>query len=306
MGDGGAITGTIFDIQRGALQDGPGVRTTVFLKGCPLDCRWCHNPESIAPEPVLAYDRARCTLCSACVEACPNGAPRVEAAGIRIDRARCTQCGRCIAQCPEEALAVVGRVATVAEVLASVRADRDYYAASGGGVTLSGGEPMAQADFAEAILRAARAEGIHTGLDTSGLAPTERLARIAPWVDLFLYDVKAVDPARHRACTGVDSRPILDNLRMLHDQGARLRLRCPLAPGLNDGPADLSLLAELIRSLPRVEGVEIMPFHPLGRGKAARVGRRDPLGTLAAPDESTRQRWLDSLAPHSPVPIHMV
>jgi pyruvate formate lyase activating enzyme len=283
--------GLIFDIQRFCLHDGPGIRTTVFLKGCPLRCRWCHNPEGMAPAPVLSFQSRRCVACRRCVEACRRGAHVVDDGGHTVERARCAVCGACASVCPAGAIEMVGRDATVEDVLTEALADRPFYEASGGGITLSGGEPLAQPDFVAELLAAAHAEGLHGCLDTCGFAPWESFRRVADLVDLFLYDVKGVDDARHRENTGVSNCLILENLRRLHDGGSAVRLRWPIIPGFTDDPGEWEALVDLATSLERIEGVELMPWHGLARGKAERFGlapQEAPRGSVRA-DELIRR-----------------
>ena len=291
-------TGCVLDIHRCSLHDGPGIRTTVFLKGCPLNCAWCHNPESIPFEPELYFIAERCTACGACVEACPNGVHRLDPATGEhmIDRSACAACGACVRACPAEALEIKGREMSVEQVMEPVLKDRRYYDRSGGGVTLSGGEPMAQFEFTADLLAAAREASIHTALETCGHAPAERFDTILEDVDLFLFDIKGLDPERHKANTGVTNTLILNNLEMLLERGGRVRLRCPLVPGINDSDEDLRRLSDLYcRWADRLEGIEVMPYHSMGEAKGARVGRPvPPLDTETATEEQ-KSRWFARL-----------
>jgi len=264
--------GLVFDILKFAIHDGPGIRTTVFLKGCPLNCLWCHNPESKDGRVEISYLPAKCVGCGACVAACPRGCHRL-ADGMHIyDRTACERCGACAVGCYARAIEQVGRLREVGEVLAEVLRDRPFYETSGGGMTISGGEPLAQFGFTRELLARAKAEGLHTALDTSGFAPQARYAELLPLVDLFLYDIKTTDPARHLELTCQPLDLIHANLRFLSDAGARLFLRCPLVPGVNDSDAELAGLAALANDLAGVEEIDVEPYHPLGVSKAGRMG----------------------------------
>jgi pyruvate formate lyase activating enzyme len=287
------MTGVVFDIQRFALHDGPGIRTTVFLKGCPLQCLWCHNPESQAFSPQLAYDSARCRTCPACVEALVCGVHALDAGPLGDAAALRPEV--CLEACPHGALTVIGREMTVDEVMAEVLRDAPYYRRSEGGLTLSGGEPLAQPSFALALLEAAKAHGLRTCLDTSGAVAHRWIVAAAEVTDLFLYDFKATDPAEHRRLTGASNALVLDNLDDLYRRGARIVLRCPLVPGVNDTLEHLAGIAALAARYPALEGVEILPYHDLGRDKAARIGRAYALPGVPTADEATTAGWLAHL-----------
>jgi len=273
-------TGVCFDIQRYSIHDGPGIRTTVFLKGCPLACPWCHNPESIAPSPELRVLAGRCVRCGACTAACPLGI----ADGPNLpDPARCLRCGSCAAACPTGARQLTGRTWTVREVLEAVLRDRPFYDQSGGGVTFSGGEPLAQWRFLLACLEAAQAQGLHTAVDTSGFASQRTVLAVAAWTDLFLYDLKVLDPKRHLRFTGVPLAPITRNLRALDATGARIWLRMPLVPGYNDDRANLEAVATFAASLRHTRRLHLLPYHRLGAEKYARLGGADPMGDAPSP-----------------------
>ncbi len=287
--------GTIFDIQRFAVHDGPGIRTTVFCKGCPLACAWCHNPESIRREPDLSYVPERCIRCGCCLEACLQQAHRIEDEVHTLDRERCVVCGACANECPAEALEIVGREITVEEAMREIEADRPFYESSGGGMTLSGGEPTAQFAFARDLLAEAKRRGIHTCLDTCGLTAWERLAALLPPVDLFLYDIKDTDPQRHRRFTGVGNEEIIANLHRLSEAGARIILRCPMIPNVNADDEHLARIAELAVALPAIEEVHLLPYHGLGRSKHARLGTVRPELPAQAPSEADVEGWLARL-----------
>jgi pyruvate formate lyase activating enzyme len=270
------VTGRVFDVQRYSLHNGPGIRTTVFLKGCPARCLWCHNPESQAFGPELVRIESRCASCGTCVSVCPHGAPPP---GSSL----CTACGACVEACPACARQLAGREMSVAEVMAEVVKDRVFYEESAGGATFSGGEPLAQLAFLTALLEACRAEGITTAVDTCGFAAREALLRLVPLVDLFLFDVKLLDDARHREWTGLPVAPILENLRALVAAGAAVRARIPLVPGHTDAEPDLRASAALLASLPGLQGVDLIPFHRTAAAKARRLGRDYPLQSVPPP-----------------------
>jgi pyruvate formate lyase activating enzyme len=264
----------IFNVQRFSLHDGPGIRTTVFFKGCPLRCPWCHNPESLESRPEVAVQLDRCLECGACVEVCPRPVGPLPAGGA-LGEDGCEACRRCIEACPSGAREVVGRRWTVDEVVAEVLRDRLFFDQDGGGVTFSGGEPLAQPDFLCACLERCRDEGIHTVLDTSGVAPREDSLRAAELSDLVLYDLKTADPLAHERLVGVPLSGVLDNLRALDALGARIWLRVPLVPGMNDDPRAFEAIARLVSPLRSVEKICLLPYHRIGTGKLARIGRRN-------------------------------
>jgi len=276
-------SGILFDFKKFSLHDGPGIRTTVFLKGCPLRCAWCHNPESISPAVELHYWPERCILCGECVEACPEKALSLTDHTLLKDRARCARCGRCAAACPAEAWQQIGREMSLAEVMAEIEKDLPFYDESGGGVTFSGGEPLLQPDFLAEALRACKAIGLHTAVDTSGHTGWKNLARVLPDADLFLYDLKLIDGARHRQFTGVPNDMILKNLRDLAAAGSQIIIRIPIIPGITDDRANLEGTARFLRELDSIHRVDLLPYHRIAAGKYARMGLSYSLPDTAPP-----------------------
>jgi pyruvate formate lyase activating enzyme len=285
-------TGLIFNLQKYSIHDGPGIRTTVFLRGCPLDCWWCHNPESQTSDPQITVVEARCAACGECWEVCPQRDFDPERRLPHVDHERCLRCGQCVTVCPTAARQLVGRRMSVAEVLAEILQDRLFYDESGGGVTVSGGEPLLQLDFVSELLAACRAEGVHTALDTCGFARQDDLLAIARLTDLFLYDVKLLDDARHRQYTGVSNAVILQNLRALSAVHDQIWIRVPIIPGVNDDTENLDATARFVAELRGVRQVTLLPYHKLGVHKAARLGRSPRLGPVDAPSAA----YLDHLA----------
>ena len=292
-----AQTGRIFEIQRFSIHDGPGIRTTVFLKACTLRCLWCHNPEGVAPEKLLSFLPDKCIACGYCFRTCSRLAHQMDAeAGHVLLREKCEVCGACTEQCYAGALEIVGRDVTVDDVLQEVLADEPFYETSGGGMTLSGGEPLMQIDFAEALLRAGKARGLHNVVETCGHVAYGRIRRVLPYVDLFLYDIKETDPKRHEEFTGAPNDLVLANLRKLHDTGATVLIRLPIVPGLNDRADHFQAVADLARSMPDLQGVEVMPYHRLGTSKLGRFGA-DPsaMPDVPSPDKETVAGWIAQL-----------
>ncbi len=277
--------GIVFDIMHFSTRDGPGIRTTVFFKGCPLHCLWCHNPESQSSKIELMLRPNLCIACHSCLEVCAEGAITLSGGVITTDRSKCNLCGKCVEVCTADARALVGREVTVGEVMAEIEKDIPFYDQSGGGVTFSGGEALLQPDFLLALLKDCKAKGLHTALDTSGAASWKVIERVRPYVDLFLYDLKALDDRIHREFTGVSNRLILSNLRRLSELGQNIVLRIPLIPGVNDSPEAMEAIGGFALSLPHLMGLEVLPYHQAGVEKYRRLDKEYALAGMAPPSK---------------------
>jgi pyruvate formate lyase activating enzyme len=260
--------GLIFDLKKYSIKDGPGIRTTVFFKGCPLRCRWCHNPEGQSFDPEIMIRSSHCLAeCCECVSACPENAIAKTAGVPVLDRLKCNACGKCADICPARAIEAVGRRLSLGQLAQEIEKDRIFQEQSGGGVTFSGGEPLSQADFLNSILDYCREKEIHTTVDTCGFAPTDVLEGIARKTDLFLYDLKVIDEKRHQAFTGESNRLILENLKRLAAMGKKTIVRLPVVPGVNDDEENIHETAKFLRSLKAVSDISLLPYHNLGRNK---------------------------------------
>lgn len=287
--------GLIFDIKKFAVHDGPGIRTTVFFKGCPLNCWWCHNPESINPKPELVLFENKCIGCGECFKVCPNKAHELLEDGTReayrskstrvYHRDRCALCGECVEVCYAEALVMEGEEVTVEEVMIELRKDIPFYENSGGGITLSGGEPMFQHEFALAILKQCKTEGMHTAIDTSGQASWQIYEEILPYVDLVLYDIKHIDSQKHKIYTGVPNKLILENLRRLSEYDIPIEIRMPIIPGINDAEEYITRAAQFLTEIKNITRVELLPYHKLGGSKYTRLEKEYKLPDLEPPEE---------------------
>ncbi len=273
------IVGIISDIQKFSLHDGAGIRTTVFLKGCNMRCVWCHNPETYESVPDLLFFASRCIGCGACYRACPTGALAMKG-GRTYDRDLCTRCGACAGVCAPEALQMAGTAMTVEQVMRSIRLDAPYYAASGGGVTLSGGEPLLQAEFSAALLMACRRDGIHTAMETNLSLPFEKLEPLLPWLDGIFCDIKLLDDAMHRKFTGLSNHQTLDNIRALRQAGIPVTVRTPLIPGMTDSPENIAGIARWLKANAAVEAYELLNYNPLAKAKFEEMGLGYPPGDL--------------------------
>ena len=296
------VKGILFDIQRYSSHDGPGIRTTVFFQGCGLRCRWCHNPESFEQRPAILYTPENCIGCGSCAEICPIHAHNFQLESVHnhqpgteqgflpehahsfqsgteqgfqpehlFDRLRCIHCGRCAEVCPSQALEAAGKAYTLEEALQVIRRDQPFYRSSGGGVTLSGGEVLLQADFASELLKKCKEEGMHTAVDTAGLVPWEAFRKVIPFTDLFLYDIKAVTPELHKRATGADNALILENYRKLRDTGAQIWVRIPVIPGYTEDIEELRKIAVFLKGQEPVS-VELLRFHRMAESKYRALG----------------------------------
>ena len=281
--------GLIFDIQRFCVHDGPGIRTTVFMKGCPLRCLWCDNPESQIMTPEVLYFEDKCTDCGLCVERCPARAIKAANGKIKLDRLVCNACGDCVDVCVPAALKITGKYMSVNEVVEAVERDYPFYRRSGGGVTLSGGEPLMQPEFARNILKECQALGIHTAIETTGCQKWALFSRVLQFVNLVIYDIKCLDSGEHKAFTGVPNKLILENARRLNRMNIPVLMRIPVIPGYNDSHDNIKATLGFAKGLDRLVGVEPLAYHPMGTVKYERLGREYQLKDLESPSEESMQ-----------------
>jgi pyruvate formate lyase activating enzyme len=277
--------GLIFDVQKYSIHDGPGIRTSVFLKGCPLACAWCHNPESISPQREIVVMENRCIACGECHQACHNAQDIPGKGPLPARNERCDLCGACIEACPTGGRRLIGREFSVSELMETIEQDRGFYEDSGGGVTFSGGEPLRQFEFLQEMLTASHERHLHTVVDTCGFARESDLLAVAPLTGLFLYDLKMMDDAKHLQYTGVSNERILANLRALGAVHERIWIRVPVIPGVNDSERDLEALARFVTELPSVQQVNLLPYHRTGLPKSRRLGRSTSLAEVVPPSD---------------------
>jgi len=277
--------GVVFDIKKYAIHDGRGIRTTVFFKGCPLHCQWCHNPEGLAVQPQVVYRRDRCIGCGECVDACPESALTLTASGVVTDLSKCIRCGACAEACPAGARELIGREMSVDEVVEEIKKDILFYDQSGGGVTFSGGEPLMQPAFLLGLLDACGELDIHRTVDTAGYADADLILKVADRTDLFLYDLKHMDSELHRRYTGVPNEQILSNLELLAAHGARIHIRIPVIPGINSDDENIERTGSFVSSLPGVHEISLLPYHSAAEGKYGRLDMDYCLRNVMPPSE---------------------
>ena len=287
------VNGMVFDIQRFSTHDGPGIRTTVFLKGCTMRCLWCHNPESIQPEPELQVFPGKCIGCSKCIQVCPAGAHQIQGGQKGFDRAKCIRCGKCAESCCADALVLTGRSMSADEVMEVIEKDRAFYGKSGGGVTFSGGEPVLQIGFLAGLLKECKRRGLHTVVETSGNVPWTSLLEIVPCTDLFLYDLKAMDETVHRHATGAGNKRILENLCKLSAQGAFVHVRVPVIPGVNNTYENMEAMSDFILGIHGVEQVEFIPFHRMASAKYESLDLEYSARDIVPPEKSELAAWAE-------------
>jgi pyruvate formate lyase activating enzyme len=292
------LTGIIFNIMRYSIYDGPGIRTTVFLKGCPASCCWCHNPEAISDKVQLMYREDRCCHCGDCAAVCPNGAISVKFGNIVTDREICRLCGACADVCCAEARELAGRIMTVGEVMEEISKDIPFFEESGGGVTFSGGEPLQQHEFLQEILKDCKRRSIKTAVDTSGHAPPEVLRRIGKWTDLFLFDLKLMDNVCHRKYTGITNDTILQNLKELAVRGKPIIIRVPLVPGINDSLEGIRGIGRFLKTLPNVREIELLPYHAAGVSKYKKLGMECSMPDIPSISTERLERFIVELQEH--------
>lgn len=300
------MRGTVFDIQRFCVHDGPGIRTVVFLKGCPLRCVWCHNPEGLSGEPQVMLSPEKCIGCGECVVVCSTGAQSLKDGTRSYDPSLCARCMRCTdGICPTKAVFAAGRVADASEVMEKVMRDADFYRESGGGITLSGGEPFYQPEFALELLRLAKKNGITTAAETCGAVSGEVMKKAAALCDTFLFDVKLTNEADHVKYTGASRRAILENLRYLDSVSADIVLRCPMIPGVNTNEAHYEEIGKLAESLSSVREVNIMPYHDLGISKYRKLSEKAPF-VCDTMDAGTADEIKKEIEKHTDVPVRVM
>lgn len=284
------LNGLITHVQRFCIHDGPGIRTTVFLKGCSLRCFWCHNPETWKLKPEIQYFSGKCITCGECVKVCPNYAHKLVDGAHRFDRSLCENCGRCAEACMAEALILSGEWWTVGRLIELLERDRVFYEQSGGGITLSGGEPLSQATFSQEVLKEAKVGGLHTAIETCLMGKWDDLEGMLPFLDLVIMDIKVMDDRKHREAVGASNQQILANARQLMTCGLPVLVRTPVIPGVNDDEESITAIAEFIVGFPTLTAYELMPFHRLGEEKFRGLGIMYQAQDITPPEANSMEQ----------------
>ncbi len=286
------LKATIVDIKRFAVHDGDGIRTTLFFKGCPLKCKWCHNPESISFQPQISYIEHKCINCGECVKVC--SAHTIKEGKHIFDRKKCVACGKCEKVCLGQALKLYGQQMSVDEILPILLEDKDFYDNSNGGITLSGGEPLMQADFCAELLKRLKENGIHTAIDTCGFVSKEAIDKVIPYTDIFLYDIKAINESVHISATQKSNRIILDNLKYIDSIDKKIEVRIPFVPMIND--KELDLIGVTLQSLKNLTKVKILPFHNFAGSKYDAIGMENTMKDIKLPTKLQIQNAVNTLS----------
>lgn len=289
------LEGKIYNIMKYSIHDGPGIRTTLFLKGCPLKCLWCHNPESQETKDQLMLFPNRCIGCKVCIEMCKEGAICEVEGRVITDKSKCVDCCHCTHECYADARVKEGRTITIEEAKKEILSDKNFYQESGGGLTISGGEPLMQSHFLIGLLKEMKKEDIHTTVDTCGYVPEKTIIKASKYTDLFLYDLKHMDSNKHKEYTGVPNELILNNLKTLSTLGKKIIIRIPIIPGFNDGQKDLEAFRDFIKTLDSRTEVNLLPYHKIGQEKYKRLGKPYKMPDIEEPSEDLMKGILNTL-----------